>query len=98
MGYRESYQYGLEVETSLDEALDNTSTHVRAYIVLDDSNLVFRSEWDNHNKTTTNLTGSNVVNREAEIMLQEVKHGLQPSDLLSLSYSYLTRIWQRYKE
>ena len=92
MGYRKSYQYGLEVETSLDETLDNISTHVRAYIVLDDSNLVFRSEWDNHNKTTTNLTGSNVVNREAEIMLQEVKHGLQPSGLVSLPYSYLPRI------
>ena len=27
---------------------------------------------------TTNLTGSNVVNSATEIMLQEVKHGLQP--------------------
>ena len=43
-----------------------------------DSNLVFHSEWDNLNKITTNLTDSNVVNSAAGIVLQEVKHRLQP--------------------
>ena len=77
MGHCESYQYGLEVETALTEALDNTITHLTFHIVIGDSNLVFYSEWDNLNKITTNLTGSNVVNSAAGIMLQEVKHGLQ---------------------
>ena len=69
MGHCESYQSGLEVETSLAEALDNTSTHLTAHIVIGDSNLVFHSEWDNLNKITTNLKGSNVVNSAAGIML-----------------------------
>ena len=44
MGHCESYQYSLEVETALAEALDNTSTHLTLHIVIDDSNLVFHSE------------------------------------------------------
>ena len=77
MGHCGSYQYGLEVETALTEALDKTITHLTFHIVIGDSNLVFYSEWDNLNKITTNLTSSNVVNSAAGIMLQEVKHGLQ---------------------
>ena len=76
-GHCESYQYGLEVETALAEALDNSSTHLTSHIVIVDSNLVFHSEWVNPNKITTNLTGSNVVNSAAGIMLQKVKHGFE---------------------
>lgn len=36
-------------------------------------NEAFHDEWDNLNKVTTNLHGSNIVNRASEIMLQEVK-------------------------
>ena len=78
MGHCECYQYGLEVETALAEALDNTSTHLTAHFVIGDSNLVFHSEWENLRKATTNLTGSNVVNSAAGVMLQEVTNGLQP--------------------
>ena len=60
------------------EALDNTGTHLTPHIVIGDSNLVFQSEWDNLSKIITHLTGSNVVNSAAGIMLQEVKHGSQP--------------------
>ena len=62
----------------MTKALDKTSTHHTRPIVIDDSNLVFPSEWDNFSKTTTNLTCSNVVNSAARIIIQEVKHGLQP--------------------
>ena len=93
MGHCESYQSGLEVETSLAEALDNTSTHLTAHIVIGDSNLVFHSEWDNLSKITTNLKGSNVVNSATGIMLQEVKQGLPPPVA-----STFTRMWKRYKE
>ena len=84
MAHIESYQYGLEVETVLAEAFSNRSTYLAPHIVTGDSNIVFRSEWDNVNKITTNLTGSNVVNSEAGIMLQEVKDGLQPSGACTL--------------
>ena len=36
-------------------------------------NLVFHSEWDNLNKVLPNVTGPNVVNSTAGIMLQEQK-------------------------
>ncbi len=35
--------------------------------------LFFHSEWDNLNRITTNVHGSNVVNRAGGIMIQEVK-------------------------
>ena len=52
MGQCESYQYGLEVETALTDALDNTSTHLTSHVI-GDSNLVFHSavgppHYDNH--------------------------------------------------
>ena len=78
MGNCESYEYSLEVETALAETLDNTSTHITPHIVIGDSNLVFHGEWDNLNKITTKLTGPNIVNGVAGIMLQEEEHGLQP--------------------
>ena len=77
MGHCESYQYGLEVETTLAKVLDNTSTYLKFHVVISDSNLAFHSEWDNLSKTNTNLTGSEVANSAAEIMLKEVKLGLQ---------------------
>ena len=40
-----------------------------------EDNTVFHSEWDNLNKVMTNVTGNNVVNSAAGIMLQEVKQG-----------------------
>ena len=80
IGHCESYQYGLEVETALAEALGNT--HLTPHIVVGDSNLV---TWDNLNKITTNLTGLNVVNSASGAMLQEVKHGLQPPGARTLS-------------
>lgn len=38
-----------------------------------DGNAVFHLEWDNLNKITTNVHGSNVINSTGGIMIQEVK-------------------------
>ena len=76
----------------MTEAFDNTSTHLAPHIVLEDSTLVFHSDWHNLNKITINLTGSNVVNKAGEIMLQEVKHGLQSAGVRSLpKYERVTK-------
>ncbi len=40
-------------------------------------NVVFHCEWDNLNKTTTNVHGSNIVNSAGGIMVQEVKPGFE---------------------
>ena len=67
----ESYQFGIELETAMAKALEETSTYLTPQIVTGDSNEVFHSEWDNLNKILTNVTGSNIVNSAAGIMLQE---------------------------
>ena len=69
----ESYSFGIELETAMAKALDETSTYLTPQIVTGDNNEVFHSEWDNLNKILTNVTGSNVVNSAAGIMLQETK-------------------------
>ena len=43
--------------------------------IIKEGNLQFHSEWDNLNKITTNIYGSNVVNSAGGIMIQETKAG-----------------------
>ena len=69
----ESYSFGIQLETAMAKALEETSTYLTPQIVNGDCNEVFHSEWDNLNNILTNVTGSNVVNSAAGNMLQEVK-------------------------
>ena len=69
LGHCETYDFGLEIETALDEV----STTLPPQIVTGEGNKVFHLEWDNLNKITTNIHGSNVVNSTGGIMIQEVK-------------------------
>ena len=73
LGHSESYDFGLELETSPTKALDVSSTHLTSQIIKGEGNVVFHCEWDNLNKTTTNLLGSSIVNSAGGIMLQEVR-------------------------
>ena len=73
LGHSETYSFGLELETALAKALDEVSTYLTPHIVTGEGNLVFRCEWDNLNKTTTNVIGNNIVNSAGGIMVQEVK-------------------------
>ncbi|CAM4596655.1 unnamed protein product [Leuciscus chuanchicus] len=52
---------------------DYISTHLTPQIITGEGNSVFHSEWDNLNRITTNVHGSNVVNSTKGIMIQEVK-------------------------
>ena len=79
MGHCESYRFGLELETAISKALDEASTYLTPRIVTGENNAVFHGEWDNLNKITTNVTGNNVVNSAAGIMLQEIKPGAVPA-------------------
>ena len=54
-------------------SLVETSTYLTAQTVSGDFYDVFHSEWNKLNKILTNVTGSNVVNSAAGIMIQEVK-------------------------
>ena len=67
----ESYSFGLELETGMAKAMDEAVTYLTPQIVTGKDNLVFHSEWDNLNIILTNVTGPNVVNSAAGIMLQE---------------------------
>lgn len=77
LGHSESYDFGLELETALAKAIDEVSTHLTPKIVTGEGNIVFHCEWDNLNKTTTNVHGNNIVNSAGGIMLQEVKPGFE---------------------
>ncbi|KAK3700755.1 hypothetical protein QZH41_010937 [Actinostola sp. cb2023] len=75
LGHCETYDFGLELETALAKALDEVSTSLTPQIITGEGNNVFHFEWDNMNKITTNIHGSNVVNSAGGIMIQEVKPG-----------------------
>lgn len=75
LGHCETYDFGLELETALAKALDEVSTSLTPQIITGEGNDVFHLEWDNMNKITTNVHGSNVVNSAGGIMIQEVKPG-----------------------
>lgn len=68
----------MELETALAKAIDEVSTSLTPQIITGESNEVFHLEWDNMNKITTNIHGSNVVNSAGGIMIQEVKAGFDP--------------------
>ena len=75
LGHCESYDFGLELETAIAKALDEVSTTLTPQIIKGEGNEVFHFEWDNMNKITTNIHGSNVFNSTAGIMIQEVQSG-----------------------
>jgi len=84
LGHSESYDFGLELETALAQVLDEVSTYQTPQIVTGEGNLVFHCEWDNLNKTTTNVHGSNIVNSAGGIMVQEVKPGFESNKVRML--------------
>ena len=73
LGHCETYDFGLELETALAKALDDVSTSLTPQIITCEGNDVFHLEWDNLNKITINIHGSNMVNSTGGIMIQEVK-------------------------
>ena len=79
LGHCESYDFGLELETAMAKALDETSTLLTPHIVKGEGNVLFRSEWDNLNKILTNGHEHNVVNFAGGIMVQEVATGHGPT-------------------
>jgi hypothetical protein len=70
----------LELETAIAKALDDTSSFLTPQIVTGEGNEVTHFEWDNMNKTTTNVHGSNTVNSTGGIIIQEVKPGFEPNN------------------
>jgi hypothetical protein len=77
LGHSESYDFGLELETAMAKAVDEVSTYLTPQIITCEGNVVFHCEWDNLNKITTNVHGSNVVNSAGGIMIQETKPGVE---------------------
>ena len=53
------------------KAIDEAGTYLTPQTVTGKDNLVFHSEWNNLNKVLTNVTGPNIVNSAARIMLLE---------------------------
>lgn len=56
----------------LSSACNDISTDLTPQIITGEGNTVFHSEWDNLNRITTNIHGSNGVNSAGGIMIQEV--------------------------
>ena len=65
----------LELETALAHATDEISTSFTPQTISGIGNEVFHVEWDNLNKITTSIHGSNVVNSIGGIMIPEIKPG-----------------------
>jgi len=84
LGHSESYDFGLEAETALAKALDEVSSHLTTQIVKGEGNIVFYCEWDNLNKTTSSVHGSNIVNSAGGIMVQEANAEFENSDQRTL--------------
>ena len=61
------------METALAKAIAEQSLNATSQIFIGGANKVFNLEWDNLNKITTNVHGSNVVDRTAGTMIQEVR-------------------------
>ena len=80
LGHSESYDFGLKVETAMADAIDDVSSFLTPQIATSEENEVFHVEWDNLNKITTNVHGSNVVNSTGGIMIQEVKPNTDIAD------------------
>ena len=80
LGHCETYDFGLELETALAKALDEVPTSLTPQIITGEGDEVFHFEWDNMNKMTTNIHGSNVVNSTGGIMIQEMKPGFDVSN------------------
>ena len=78
LGHCEFYNFGLELETAICKALDEESAYPTPKIICGENNKVFHSEWDNLNKITTNIHGSNVVNSAGGIMIQETASDALP--------------------
>ncbi|CAJ1050803.1 uncharacterized protein LOC117441717 [Xyrichtys novacula] len=72
LGHCETYNYTLDLEAALSEAFDEASTFLTPQIVCGEANKLFHVEWDNLNKSLTNVHGSHIVNSAAGIMMQEV--------------------------
>ncbi len=75
LGHCETHDFSLELEAALAKAIDHASSSLTTQIVTGAGNDVFHCEWDNLNKITTNIHGSNIVNSTGGIMIQEVKAG-----------------------
>lgn len=68
--------FGLELKTALANTLDEVSTSLTLHIITSE---MFHLEWDNMNKITTTIHGSNVVNNMGGIVIRKVKPGFDVS-------------------
>ena len=84
LGHSETYEFGLELQTALAKAIDEASSYLTPNITTGDNNVVFHSEWDNLNKITTNIHGSNVVNSAAGIMIQDMTEDHENTNIRTL--------------
>ena len=74
-GHCESYDFSLELETALAEAVESSSPLLSSTIIKNPaSNVVFHSEFDNFDKLLNNLTGKDSIHTAHGIMLQELHH------------------------
>ena len=78
LGHSEPYDFSVELESALAKAIEEHSTYLTPQIICGPGNKVFHTEWDNLNRVTTNVTGSNVVNATGGMMFQEVEEGYTP--------------------
>ena len=68
-GHSESYDFGLELATVLAKAQVEVSTYLKPQIVTRGGNIGFHCEWDNLNRTPTNVHDNTIVNSSGGIML-----------------------------
>ncbi len=60
LGYSESHDFGIEMETT--RIIDDVSTYITPQNITGEGKVLFHYECDNLNKITTNIHGPNVFN------------------------------------
>ena len=63
------------------KSIDEVETYLTPKIITGEGSAVFHCEWDNLNKITTNVHCSNVVNSAGGIMIQEIKPGIEATQV-----------------
>lgn len=86
LGHCETYNFSLELETAVAEALEQTSSLLTLRIVTSPANVLFHSEWDNFDQFLTGIHGGPSLNVAAGIMLQETAN---PEDMQSSFHTHL---------
>ena len=79
LSHSKSYDFGLDIETVIAEAISEVFTFLTPQIVTGEGNDLIHFEWDKLNKNLTTIHGPKFVNSTGGIMIHKKKSGFKQS-------------------